>query len=54
MGLPDTSTHPICTACRTAGELRDHDTCTGCIGCGCHLSAKFGHWITDPANRPDR
>lgn len=54
MGLPDTSTHPMCTSCRKAGQLHEHDGCTGCIGCGCVQSAKFGHWITDPANRKSR
>jgi succinate dehydrogenase/fumarate reductase-like Fe-S protein len=42
-------TDPTCSECRAAGDLRDHDSCTGCIGCGCATSACFAVW----ANKTD-
>ena len=46
-GLPDCGTHPVCGECRKT----NHEECTGCIACGCVQSARFAHWISDPANR---
>lgn len=49
---PDAGNAPACHPCRlAAGTDKPHTDCVGCTGCGCAMSARWSHHMSDPRNR---